>query len=215
MTMFTSTRGQSRGVVRAAGRAPLMEGLEVRRLMAAEPPVPMIDADGVLQVAGTNKNDAIVLSMDNAQIVVDLNGVPYSFPLASVTGGAVVVHGRNGADDISVDGGLAGVTLSMYGGNGHDRLAGGAGGEYLYGGNGRDRLEGGDGADHLYGGNGRDDLDAGDGADMLFGERGVDSLTGGLGADHFTDKADQVVDMAVDDGDTGDLLPAATEAAKK
>ena len=179
MTMFTSTRGQSRGVVRAAGRAPLMEGLEVRRLMAAEPPVPMIDADGVLQVAGTNKNDAIVLSMDNAQIVVDLNGVPYSFPLASVTGGAVVVHGRNGADDISVDGGLAGVTLSMYGGNG------------------------------------RDDLDAGDGADMLFGERGVDSLTGGLGADHFTDKADQVVDMAVDDGDTGDLLPAATEAAKK
>src|SRR5215211_7922134 len=155
MRMFTSTRGQSRGVVHAAGRAPLMEGLEVRRLMAAEPPVPMIDADGVLQVAGTNKNDAIVLSMDNSQIVVDLNGTAYSFALADVTNGMVVVRGRNGADDISVDGELAGVTLSMYGGNGRDRLVGGAGAEFLYGGNGRDRPEGGLGDDHPYGANGR------------------------------------------------------------
>ena len=201
MKIFTTTRAQSRGV-QAAGRAPLMEGLEVRRLMAAEPPVPMIDADGVLQVAGTNKSDAIVLSMDNSvadapRIVVDLNGVLHSFALADVTGG-VLVRGRSGADDISVDerGGLLGALVTMYGGNGYDRLAGGSAADVLYGGNGRDRLEG------------------GDGADMLFGERGVDSLTGGFGADHFTDKADQVVDMTANDGDTGDLLPATTAAKK-
>ena len=225
MKMLTTTRAQSRGVVHAAGRAPLMEGLEVRRLMAADP---MIDAAGVLQVAGTNKNDAIVLSMGNSQIVVDLNGVLHTFALADVD--SVMVRGRSGADDISLLG-LIGAPVTVYGGNGHDRLAGGdgadtlygcngvdrleggAGADMLYGGNGVDDLEGGDGVDHLYGGNGRDDLDGGAGADMLFGGFAVDSLTGGLGADHFTCKASEIVDLAEGE-DTADLAPENTEAKK-
>src|SRR5688572_16932764 len=121
MKMFTTTRAQSRGV-QAAGRAPLMEGLEVRRLMAADPPVPMIDDMGVLQVAGTNKNDTIVLSMDNSvegapRIVVQINNdAAHSFALSEVTGG-VTVRGKNGSDDVSVDerGGLLGAALTMYG----------------------------------------------------------------------------------------------------
>ena len=229
MKKFTTQRVASRGSVRAADRAPLMEGLEVRRLMAAEPPVPMIDADGVLQVAGTNKNDAIVLSMDNSQIVVDLNGVSHSFALSQVT--SVVVRGKSGADDLSVLG-LIGAPVTLYGGNGHDRLAGaagnetlygcngvdrldgGAGDDMLYGGNGVDDLDGGDGLDHLFGGNGRDDLNGGDGADLLYAGLGVDSLTGGAGADAFSCKASEIVDMTEAEGDTAALAPETTDGTK-
>jgi Ca2+-binding RTX toxin-like protein len=231
MTMLTTIRAHSRGV-RAAGRAPLMEGLEVRRLMAADPPVPMIDADGVLQVAGTMKNDVIVLSMDNStqapRLVVDLNGVLHSFALADLTGG-VVVKGRGGSDDIRLDesGGLLGAAVTMYGGsgkdslegasgadhlygcNGEDDLEGGAGADYLYGGNGKDHLEGGNGADFLYGGNGKDSLEGNDGADLLAGGWAVDTATGGQDADHFECKASEIVDMAANDGDTVEALPAA------
>ena len=224
----TTTMRASRGFVQAAGRAPLMEGLEVRRLMAADP---MIDAEGVLQVVGTNKADAIVLSMDNtgagpARLKVSLNNVDFFFAPANIPGG-IVVRGGNGADDLSVVG-LLGKAVAMYGGNGQDRLAGGngvetldggngldrldggAGNDLLYGGNGRDTLNGGDGADQLYGGNGRDDLDGGFGADRLEGGLGVDRITGGRNADHFVAKASEIVDMTATEGDTGDLIPEAT-----
>ena len=237
MKIFTTTRAQSRGV-QAAGRAPLMEGLEVRRLMAAEPPVPMIDDLGVLQVAGTNKNDVIVLSMDNSvegapRIVVQLNDATHSFALGDVTGG-VVVRGKSGSDDVSLDERFArfAAAVTMYGGNGQDRLVGGegldtlygcngqdrldgaAGADMLYGGNGIDDLEGGDGVDHLYGGNGRDDLKGGDGADMLFAGLGVDRLTGGAGADAFTCKASEIVDMTEAEGDKTEA-PVTTDGDKK
>ena len=226
MNRFTTTRA-NRGSVRAAGRAPLMEGLEVRRLMAADP-VPGIVA-GVLEVAGTNGNDTIVVSRVNQQIVVELNGVSHSFALGQVTNG-VVVRGKSGGDDISVAGLMGPVTVyggngqdrltggagneTLYGNNGLDRLDGGAGNDTLYGGNGVDDLEGGDGADHLYGGNGRDDLKGGAGADRLFGGLGVDRLTGGLGADAFTGKASEIVDMTASQGDTADLAPENTAGGK-
>jgi Ca2+-binding RTX toxin-like protein len=234
MTMTTTLRDRSRNAVRVAARTPLLEGLEVRRLMAAEPPVPMIDADGVLQVAGTMKNDVIVLSMDDSgpgasRLLVTLNGVDHLFDLGQLPGG-VVVMGRGGMDDIRVNesGEALGALVTMYGGggkdnleggsatdylhggNGEDRLDGKAGADFLYGGNAKDRLDGGDGADHLYGGNGKDDLDGGDGADMLEGGFAVDTATGGFGADHFECKASEIVDLAAGEGDTAKVDPATT-----
>jgi Ca2+-binding RTX toxin-like protein len=237
MNTTTTIRAQRR-VAKAAGRAPLMEGLEERRLMAAEPPVPMVDAMGVLQVAGTMKNDVIVLSRTNsgpgtpALLAVDLNGVRHTFALAGLTG--VAVAGRGGNDDVRVneqggvlpfavtmsggsgrdrlEGGSAGDTL--YGNNGWDSLVGGLGIDTLYGGNGKDRLEGGDGADSLYGGNGKDDLEGGDGADMLDGGFAFDTLTGGDDGDHFVCKASEIVDLTADEGDTADLAPETTASQR-
>ena len=197
MTMLKSIR--SRGV-RAAGRAPLMEGLEVRRLMAADP---MIDDAGVLQVAGTKKDDAIVLSVDNSMLLVSINGTDHSFSLSGLTG--LVVNGRGGKDDIrfdnsagslslavtvnggkgddSLDCGALSTNLLMYGGKGKDGLVGGSGNDMLDGGNGDDALDGLSGNDTLYGGKGKDTLEGGAGADTLYGYKGEDALDGGNGAD--------------------------------
>jgi Ca2+-binding RTX toxin-like protein len=182
-----------------------MEGLEVRRLMAADP-VPLIDDMGVLQVVGTKKDDTIVLSVDNSagpMLVVSLNGIDHSFSLSGLTG--LVVNGRGGKDDIrfhnsaaslslavtlhggkgddSLDASALSAAVMMYGDKGKDDLVGGSGADMLDGGKGDDALEGLAGNDTLYGGKGKDTLEGGDGADTLYGYKGDDTLDGGDGAD--------------------------------
>lgn len=73
--------------------------------------------------------------------------------------------------------------MLAYGTDGHDVLAGGAGGDELRGIGGNDTLQGGDGADTLYGSDGRDLLEADAGDDLLLGGDGDDTLQGGDGAD--------------------------------
>jgi Ca2+-binding RTX toxin-like protein len=73
--------------------------------------------------------------------------------------------------------------LTIFGGNGNDRLFGGAGRDWIDGGAGRDVIAGGPGDDELHGGEG-DDLIAGDKIDVLpdafesgrTGDRGNDNL---------------------------------------
>ena len=170
----------------------LVEMLETRRMFAVTPaPLPFVDAQGVLQVAGTNKADVITVSLDTAAGMVNVvvNDVTTPIALASVT--SVNVSGGNGKDHMSVAETVPGeftLSVTMSGGNGKDTLVGGSGGDTLDGGNGSDTLTGNAGNDTLRGGNGKDTIDAGDGDDSIDGGRGKDMLTGGLGIDTFAGK---------------------------
>ena len=183
---------RSQVAVRPA-RPAAIESLEGRRMFAAAPPVaPFVDEGGVLQVAGTNKADVIVvaLSADKLNVDVTVNGVVTPVLASTVTGG-VNVSGGNGSDDLSVVEATAGdftLAVTMSGGNGKDMLTGASGADTLDGGNASDTLEGLAGDDTLRGGNGKDALDGGDGADTLDGGRGKDAMVGGLGADRFVGK---------------------------
>jgi serralysin len=77
----------------------------------------------------------------------------------------------------------------VFGGAGHDLLAGG---------NGADVLEGGSGDDSLFGHAGNDTLRGGDGDDVLNGGAGADVMEGGLGDDTYivTDAADTIIEAA-------------------
>jgi Ca2+-binding RTX toxin-like protein len=101
------------------------------------------------------------------------------FPRADVT--AIDLEGGNGDDSLRVDeaNGVFTVTIptTLDGGNGSDRVAGGAGAVTLRGGNGNDELIGGNGAETLDGGNGNDSID---------GNRGNDTAAMGNGDDTFT-----------------------------
>ena len=72
---------------------------------------------------------------------------------------------------------------------GHDRLDGGAGDDWLQGNGGHDELIGGTGMDYLEGGAGDDDLDGGAGTDVLDGGSGDDELNGGAGDDWLVGSA--------------------------
>jgi Ca2+-binding RTX toxin-like protein len=200
------TRGTSaRSSKIAAAAAMAIESLEGRRMFAVTPaPLPFVDADGVLQVGGTNKADVMTLSVDTAAGMVNVvvNDVTTPIALAGVV--SVNVNGGNGSDTMTVTETVAGeftLPVVMNGGNGKDTLAGGSGADTLNGGNGNDSLTGNAGNDTLSGGNGKDTMDAGDGDDTLDGGRGKDLLTGGVGMDHFVGKKQEseAQDEALDD----------------
>ena len=73
----------------------------------------------------------------------------------------------------------------LYGNGGDDELLGGTGMDSLDGGAGDDRLDGGAGADGLYGGGGDDELYGGADDDWLVGDTGNDILEGGAGDDQL------------------------------
>lgn len=71
----------------------------------------------------------------------------------------------------------------LHGGDGHDRLTGSTGANWLAGGKGNDQLNGLEGSDTLRGGAGRDSLSGSVGDDTLDGGAGDDLLNGGAGRD--------------------------------
>mgnify|MGYP000157994146 CR=1 FL=1 len=73
----------------------------------------------------------------------------------------------------------------LFGGAGNDVLSGGEGNDRLFGGSGNDVLNGGEGNDRLFGGFGNDVLNGGEGNDRLFGGSGNDVLNGGEGNDRL------------------------------
>lgn len=86
----------------------------------------------------------------------------------------------------------------LEGGDGNDRIIGGAGNDTLSGGDGADRINGGAGddlirggdsindlRDVIYAGAGDDTVDAGYGNDLVYGGDGNDSIAGGFGADRL------------------------------
>jgi Ca2+-binding RTX toxin-like protein len=86
-------------------------------------------------------------------------------------------YGLAGKDSISAPADDTGDNY-FRGGNGNDRLLGGAGTDWLYGDPGDDLIRGRDGSDYLWGGNGEDRLNGDEGADGVFGGLGDDILCG-------------------------------------
>jgi hypothetical protein len=135
---------------------------------AALQPDPNIPGGTVLAVGGTTGNDTLVIHpVGNAgRLEVLLDGA--SLGTYAPTG-RLLVYGQAGDDNIEVAGSV-GNAAWLFGGDGNDRLAGGAGANVLVGGRGND---------HLLGGGGRDLLIGGDGLDQLVGNGGDDLLIGG------------------------------------
>jgi RTX calcium-binding nonapeptide repeat (4 copies) len=146
---------------------------------------------GVLNVEGTNVGDRIALRLEAGQpgiLQVDVGddgSAEFSFERREIT--KIVVDAGNGDDSVRIDesNGVFADTIptTIDGGNGDDRLAGGAGDETVLGGNGNDNLFGGAGAGTLSGGNGDDTLAGGNGAEKLLGGNGNDSIDGNRGND--------------------------------
>lgn len=74
-------------------------------------------------------------------------------------------------------------SVTLRGGDGHDKLVGGQADDLIWGDAGNDILLGNCGNDRLYGGDGDDVMGGEYGNDQLFGESGRDLLAGGYGSD--------------------------------
>jgi parallel beta-helix repeat protein len=125
---------------------------------------------GDLLIGGTNKTDAIGVTMDatGKKVVVKINGAAAGTFLLSDVTGRIVVHGGDGNDTIRVAANVP-VGADLFGEDGNDQL---------YGGRGNDRLDGGTGNDTEVGGAGDDVLVAGTGRDLLVGSTGSDTVVG-------------------------------------
>lgn len=135
-----------------------------------------------LDTVGTPHGDIIRVTSshrDIGAVIVSINGIagaPF-IPTAPIE-----IHGLAGDDTITVDLDVA-FPVILYGDEGNDTLAGGAGGDLIYGGDGHDVITGGNGNDTLYGNFGSDTMMAGVGDDEVFGGIGRDVVTGGAGDD--------------------------------
>jgi hypothetical protein len=118
-------------------------------------------------------------------------------------GAAQRLYGLTGNDWI---GGSAERPSCLFGGQGDDMLALGAGGGVAFGELGADVLAGSDGDDALSGGEGPDVMDGRGGGDVIRGGPGLDALRGGAG-DDVLDSADGRGEL-VDCGDGADTALA-------
>jgi Ca2+-binding RTX toxin-like protein len=159
---------------------------------------------GLLAVEGTNADDRIAVGVqagNPAILQVDLGddgSAEFNIPRAEVK--RLSLDGGNGGDSLRIDenNGVFTDTIptTIRGGNGNDRIVGGAGAITLQGGNGDDVLIGGSGVETLIGGNGDDSIDGnkgndvallgngndtfvwdpGDGSDTVEGQNGTDTM---------------------------------------
>ena len=140
--------------------------------------------NGLLTVEGTNAADRIALRLQAGQpgiLEVDFGddgSAEFSFERSEIT--EIVVEAGNGGDAVRIDesNGVFADTIptTIDGGNGNDRLVGGAGAGTLNGGNGDDALFGGNGNEKLLGGNGSDTIDGNKGNDVAFLGNGDDTF---------------------------------------
>lgn len=149
-----------------------------------------IDAEGNLNVFGTNDNDLLSVAISGLNVVCTQNLVTRNFTLGDFD--RINVYGLDGNDRIVIGVGVGGANLNggngddtMIGSTGEDRLDGGDGDDVLRGLDGNDTLLGGRGRDTLFGGADNDLLDGGDQNDKLLGGDGDDTLLGGRGNDRL------------------------------
>ena len=139
---------------------------------------------GLLAVEGTNADDRIAVGLqagNPAILQVDLGddgSAEFSIPRAEVE--RLSLDGGNGDDSLRIDerNGVFTDTIptTIDGGNGNDRIVGGAGANTLRGGNGDDVLFGGAGVETLLGGNGDDTIDGNKGNDVALMGNGNDTF---------------------------------------
>ena len=102
-------------------------------------------------------------------------------------GGLQAALDRTGSYHLAQDGAAApsgtGLSDTVVGGAGNDRLFGMSGDDVVLGGSGQDTLYGNNGADTIFGDGGNDTLSGGAGADTLVGGTGTNTLDGGDGVD--------------------------------
>jgi Ca2+-binding RTX toxin-like protein len=144
---------------------------------------------GVLSFEGSGADEQISLWADGGALVVWLDGFEQRFDIASVT--SIELDGGGGNDLLKLNPGLA-IPASISGGDGNDKLIGGAA---------NDALLGGDGDDHMTGNAGDDLLDGGLGDDVMLGSAGIDT------ADYSSRTANLLIglDKWQDDGEAGEL----------
>jgi uncharacterized delta-60 repeat protein len=153
---------------------------------------------GVLDVAGTARDDRIDLTRHPATVEVMIDGERFDFNAGAI--GSVLIHSGAGNDRVTVSGAIDTYVLgsagndtlrggdandTLTGADGNDQLFGGAGSDRLNGNGGSDTLSGDSGNDRLYGGGSNDALFGGSGADRLYGENGNDYLKGDKGSDRL------------------------------
>jgi Ca2+-binding RTX toxin-like protein len=204
--MFRTNRKNA--AVKKSAQAVLIEACEPRRLLSHGGGGMATLTDGLLTVTGTRRSDEIMVSVDltdatKLDVVINGNQVN-QVVLADVTG--ILVNGGNGNDHITIENTLT-IPSTLMGGNGKDKLNGGAGDDVLDGDNGKDALSGGGGDDALSGGRSNDNLDGGDGNDTLSGGKGNDNLMGDAGTDTL---AGGIGDDTVSGGDGDDLVEGDT-----
>ena len=157
--------------------AGLTSGDALGRFVAAKC-MPMIAGarvlNGALQVFGTSRSDTIRIDSWGSSLSVVINGrsmltVPGTFIAC------ICIDAGPGNDDVAVSSWI-GLSSTLKGGTGNDRLTGGAGHDTLLGDAGNDILFGSWGNDKLYGGLGDDVLDGGAGYNYLNAGFGFDTL---------------------------------------
>ena len=174
--------------------------------------------NGLLTVAGTNKGDRIALGLQAGQpgiLQVDFGddgSAEFSFERSQID--QIVVDAGNGDDAVRIDesNGVFSDTIptTIEGGNGNDRLVGGAGAVTIDGGNGDDTLFGGNGTEKLLGGTGNDSIDGNKGNDTAFLGNGNDTFIWDPGDGSDTIEGENGNDTMVFNGanvvDTVDLV---------
>jgi RTX calcium-binding nonapeptide repeat (4 copies) len=164
--------------------------------------------NGLLTVEGTNEGDRIALRLQAGQpgiLQVDFGddgSAEFSFERRAIT--EIAVDAGNGGDAVRIDenNGVFTDTIptTIDGGNGGDRLSGGAGAVTLIGGNGDDNLVGGNGDEKLIGGNGNDTIDGNKGTDVAFMGNGDDTFVWDPGDGNDTIEGQNGTDTMVFNG---------------
>jgi hypothetical protein len=185
------TNGSSAPSGKPARSRPVLESLERRDLLTSA----ILQANGLLAITGTDRNDTIMVRQINNRITVD--GVSGNWSASQVRG--ISVNARGGDDMVLLNSERGqgqqaiAVPAVIDGGAGNDILVGGAARNLLAGGSGDDRIWGNSSHDVLVGGSGNDTLDGGSGNDVLLGQAGADGLSGGTGNDTLQGGADSDV----------------------
>jgi RTX calcium-binding nonapeptide repeat (4 copies)/Domain of unknown function (DUF5050) len=138
----------------------------------------------VLTIEATEASDELTITVDDDELVMNLNGLEERQKLADF--GSIYVSLKAGDDELTTNATVTkGMSVAgdsgndtMTTGSGNDSLLGGSGKNYFYGGNGDDRLRGSSGVDVMEGGAGKDRLYGRAGNDNLHGNDGVDVLYG-------------------------------------
>ena len=140
----------------------------------------------LLTIVGQPTADDISVSIQGADVVVDVNSVQTRFNAALV--GRLEIQLGAGDDTLR---NTTAIPMRVFAGGGDDLVVGGSG---------DDVLNGQAGADSIFGGDGDDEIDGGSGDDTIMGEGGIDSildlsgeniLTGGPGRDIVNGLSDE------------------------